>query len=97
MYTRYDICIPSKYKILFIKKCSILIPYNHQPPTIPSSHGFRTFHPRDEEPATELPAPITTIPEPEAPAPEPEPEKSPLIYATIAALLAVVLFAWKQW
>lgn len=52
--------------------------------------------PPTKEPPTELPAPITTIPEPETPTPEPEPEESPLIYATIAALLAVVLFAWRR-
>lgn len=50
--------------------------------------------PPTEEPPTDLPAPIPTMPEPETPAPEPE--KSPLIYATIAALLAVVLFAWRR-
>ncbi len=52
--------------------------------------------PPTEEPATELPAPIPTMPEPETPAPEPEPEESPLIYATIAPLLAVMLFAWRR-
>jgi len=54
--------------------------------------------PPTEEPATDLPAPIPTMPEPETPSPEPEPEpeKSPLIYATIAALLAVMLFAWRR-
>ena len=52
--------------------------------------------PPADEPATELPAPITTIPEPQAPAPEPEPEKSPLIYATIAALFVVAVFACRR-
>ncbi len=52
--------------------------------------------PPTEEPAEMLPAPTPTIHEPEAPIPEPGPEKSPLIYAPIAALFVAVVFAWKR-
>ncbi|MCP1662620.1 MULTISPECIES: hypothetical protein [Methanocalculus] len=50
--------------------------------------------PKAPEPPVATPAPTPAIPKPETPAPKPE--KTPLLYASFAALFVVAVFGWMR-